>query len=86
MFLNETHSLNTKEGHEYKIGFSLFDILHIPESVGKEIADVTIGISNNKGLNNAHTLFQISNIIKKYLINKDAHQLRISNTTNDSYS
>lgn len=35
MALDEIYSLNIKEGHEYKIGFSLFNALHIPEIVEK---------------------------------------------------
>lgn len=71
MALDEIYSLNTKEGHEYKIGFSLFNALHIPEIVEKDVVDVTIVVNDNKGINNAYTLLQISNIIKKYLSNND---------------
>ncbi len=71
MALDEVYSLTTKEGHEYKIGFSAFDIFKLPENVNKDVVDVTIAIEDNKGINNASSLFQISAIIKDYLSKND---------------
>lgn len=71
MPLEESYSLTTKEGHEYKIGFSAFDVLQLPDNVKKDVADVVIAIDDNKGINNARTLFQISEIIKEYLTRQD---------------
>lgn len=71
MSLEESYSLTTKEGHEYKIGFSPFTTIALPESLTKTIVDVVIAIDDNKGMNNASTLFEFSKIIKEYLSKND---------------
>lgn len=71
MALDEIYSLTTKEGHHYKIGFSTFNLLHLPENLKKEVADVVIAVKDNKGINNANTLFQFAKIIKDYLHKRD---------------
>ncbi|TCC96652.1 hypothetical protein FBD94_22960 [Pedobacter hiemivivus] len=71
MPLEESYSLTTKEGHEYRIGFSPFDIFATPKSLTKPIVDVVIAIDDNKGINNASTLFEFSKIIKEYLFKND---------------
>lgn len=71
MSLEKTIIIQTTEGHEYWIGFSKFDDLVVPESITKVLVEIVIAIDDNKGLNNAKTLFTFSRHIKDYLIEKD---------------
>lgn len=71
MSLEESYSLTTKEGHEYRIGFTPFNVIAVPESITKPIIDVVIAIDDNKGMNNASTLFKFSEIVKEYLSKND---------------
>jgi hypothetical protein len=71
MSLNKTISIKTKEGHNYLIDFSKFDSLVLPTSFNKDLIEVVIAIDDNKGINNAKTLFTFSKHIKTYLTEND---------------
>ncbi|WP_313553017.1 hypothetical protein [Sphingobacterium multivorum] len=61
----------SKEGHEYILSFSPFDSVILPESIGLPVAEVVIATEDNKGFNNATTLFQFTAHIKEYLLNNN---------------
>lgn len=71
MSLEEVYSFKTFEGFEYRVGFSQFNSLIIPENINKPVIDVVIATQDNKEINNAGTLFIITRIIKDYLIKND---------------
>ena len=67
MSLNKSIIINSEEGHEYVLGFSSFEGVILPESITKDIIEVVIAIEDNKGINNAKTLFAFTKHIKSYL-------------------
>jgi hypothetical protein len=71
MPVDQTIPFISKEGHEYFIIFDKIEEKAIPDGVIKTIVDVTIAIADNKGINNCHTLKQITSIIKSYLDEND---------------
>ena len=71
MSLEEVYSFTTIEGLEYRIGFSPFNSLIIPEKINKPIIDVVIATQDTNVINNAGTLFIFTKIIKEYLIKND---------------
>jgi hypothetical protein len=71
MSLEKVYSFKTIEGFEYRIGFSPFNSLIIPENINKPVIDVVIATQDNKVINNAGTLFMITKIIKEYLSSND---------------
>lgn len=62
-----------KDGHEYLVQFSEFDFLVLPDTIKINVIDVVIAIEEHDELivNSASSLFQMSNIIKEYLIDNN---------------
>lgn len=71
MSLDKSILITSSEGHEYVLGFSLFNSFILPETITQKIIEVVIAIEDNKGVNNAKTLFSFAKHIKSYLFEND---------------
>ena len=71
MLSDTVFNVLSKEGHRYILSFSTFDSVQLPDSIKLPVAEVVIATEDNKGFNNASTLFQFTAHIKDYLIAND---------------
>jgi len=68
MLSDTVYNVLSKEGHRYILSFSPFNSVQLPESIILPVAEVVIATEDNKGFNNASTLFQFTAHIKDYLL------------------